>query len=78
MSAGRVIWVCWCLLWAGVWAVVSLAAWTGTAAQWQDLLFPVLAASSAAAAAVAVIRAPAGTHRRPAESKRESNGRKST
>ncbi len=46
---GRVLWVIWCLFWAGVWAVLALFAWTGVAATWQLVLFPALAGGSVAA-----------------------------
>ena len=55
MSTGRVLWIIWCLAWAGLWAVVSVLAWTGTAAAWQLVLFPWLTL-----AAVGAITVPVG------------------
>ena len=56
MSTGRVLWIIWCLAWAGLWAVVSVLAWTGVAAGWQLALFPWLACASAGAIAIPVGR----------------------
>ena len=49
MSTAKVLWLIWCCLWAGVWAAFSLAALTGTATLWQDILFPALAVGSVVA-----------------------------
>ena len=54
MGTGRVLWVIWCLAWAGLWLVLSVLAWTGVAAIWQLATFPILACASAAAVAVPV------------------------
>ena len=54
MSTGRVLWIIWCLAWAGLWTVISVLAWTGVAARWQLVTFPSLALASAAAITVPV------------------------
>lgn len=58
MSTGRVLWIIWCLAWAGLWTVLSVLAWTGIAVAWQLVLFPSLAFASAA-----VIGLPIGSSR---------------
>lgn len=59
MSTGRVLWIIWCLAWAGLWVVISVLAFTGVAARWQLVTFPSLALASAAA-----ITLPVGTEKR--------------
>ena len=59
MTTGRVLWIIWCLAWCGLWLVVSVLAWTGVAAGWQLVLFPVLALGSGGAIGI-----PAGSDKR--------------
>ena len=61
MKTAQVLWLIWCCLWAGVWAVLSWAALTGTAQLWQDVLFPSMAVGSRVAAVP--VAANAKTHR---------------